>query len=132
PLGPPRTGRLPAVDETIMQAERAVAPELDLERADAKAAPIGRTRHLAQRVLRGVFRDLLLERPARFHCARLRRRPATDLGFLRPRREIGIRLRRARLLHRAAQPHLFAETLPVKAQSRIWPADQLDAFGAFI
>ena len=77
-----------------MQAERAVAPEFDLERGDAKAASSNPAAALcASANLRGVFRDLFLESPAAFHRARLRRGPGADLAVLGARGEIGVGFR---------------------------------------
>src|SRR5436190_9061179 len=87
---PRRVLILAAVHETVVQPERAVAPEFDLERRHAKAAPVGRAGHFRERIFRRVFRDLLLERPASFHGPRLGRGPGTDLAVLGARGEIGV------------------------------------------
>src|SRR6478752_937968 len=47
-LGPRLAGRVATEDDAIVQAEGAVAPELDIDRGDAKATPIGWARNLAE------------------------------------------------------------------------------------
>src|SRR5579862_9627747 len=67
PLGAPGTGAVAAVDKAVVQAKGAVAPEFDLERGDAEAAPVRGTRNLGQGVLGGGGGDLFFERPATLH-----------------------------------------------------------------
>src|SRR6185312_11849758 len=71
-----------AIDEPVVQTERAVAPEFIFQRRHAEAGPVRRARHFLQRIFGGVFGDLFLERPAGFHRARLLARPRADLAVL--------------------------------------------------
>src|SRR5947208_15271097 len=59
---PRRVLILAAVHETVVQPERAVAPEFDLDRRHANAAPVGQEGTLRERLLRRVPRALLLDR----------------------------------------------------------------------
>src|SRR5690242_11454194 len=45
--------------DAVVQAEGPVVPELDRDRHDAIAGPVGRTRDCANRVFRGVDRNCL-------------------------------------------------------------------------
>src|ERR1700759_4859931 len=67
------------VDETIVQTERTITPELDLHGLHAIAAPVWPARHFGERVFGGVFGDLLLEYPTAFHRARLRAGQCADI-----------------------------------------------------
>src|SRR5947207_1499922 len=53
---PRRVLILAAVHETVVQPERAVAPEFDLERRHAKAAPVRRAVHFRERIFRRLLR----------------------------------------------------------------------------
>ena len=133
PFGPPRLARLSAaIDQPVMQTERTVAPELDLQRRDAEARPVRRTRHFRECVFRGVFRDLALEDETAFHRTRLRRGPGADLAVLRRAWR-----NRRRLPHRSPVPTeprtrtCLRTALPVEAQRGMRLAQQLAALGAF-
>src|SRR5271155_1745049 len=52
--------------DAVVQAERAVVPELELHRRDAPAAPAGRARHRADEVFGGERSNRLFERKAAF------------------------------------------------------------------
>src|SRR5262249_56272905 len=63
-LGPRRIGRRTPEYDAVVQAERAVVPELELERRDAPAAPARRPRYLADEMFRRDHSDRLFEREA--------------------------------------------------------------------
>src|SRR5689334_25348021 len=89
----PRAVRYVAAEfDAVVQAERAVVPELDAQRRDAPAAPARRARHLAKEVLRGDLGDRLLEREAALQRLRLLAGPGAELGLPRPGGEIGVGL----------------------------------------
>src|SRR5205814_2408384 len=108
-----------AIDHTVVQAKRPVAPEFDLERREAITRPVRRARHLREREFRRVFRDLALEGETRFYGAGLRRGPSADLTVLRARGEIGVCIRLADACHGPAYANLAANGLPVKTERRI-------------
>src|SRR6188474_309052 len=60
-FAPGLVGPLAAEFDAVVQAERAVVPELEALRRDAPAAPARRPRHLADDVFGGDQRDRLLE-----------------------------------------------------------------------
>src|SRR5439155_26586980 len=71
PLGPRLGRRVAAEFDTVVQAERAVVPELETLGVNAPAAPAGRARHFADDVPGGDQRDRLLEGKAAFQRLRL-------------------------------------------------------------
>src|SRR5918994_4507746 len=115
----------------IVEAKRAVAQDLHGDGGDAIAPPIGGARHLADRVLRGVERDCLLEREAALERARLLACPSTDAAVTRTARKIRIRLGLAYLGNRAARPHLPTQALPMEDQRRLGVRRKLSALGRF-
>src|SRR5450631_3596338 len=100
--------------DAVVQAERAVMPELHAGRRKAPAAPARRTRHLADNVFGGDFCDRLFEGKAAFQGLRLLAGPGPDLGLLRPGGEIGVGLGLRYRRHVAADADLPAQRLPVK------------------
>ena len=60
-LAPGLRRRIATEFDTVVQAERAVVPELETAGLNAPAAPARRARHLADDVFCGVFGNLLLE-----------------------------------------------------------------------
>ena len=72
-----------AVLQPVVQAERAVLPELDQQRLQAEARPVRRPRHLADDVPGREFGDALLQREAALERPRLVRRPGADLAAAR-------------------------------------------------
>src|SRR5262245_62776458 len=99
-----------------MQAERPLSPELDHEWSQAIAGPVWRSGNRTDCEFRGVKRNRLLEGVGALERRRLLAGPGTDLGEPRPRREISISFRIFDSLHRAAQPHLPIDRLPMKEQ----------------
>src|SRR4051812_78013 len=81
-----------AVDEPVVQAERAVLPELDPLRCQAEARPVGRPRHRADGVTGGELGDPPLQLKAGGQWPRLLRGPGADLARPRTAVEIGVRL----------------------------------------
>src|SRR5882672_5633186 len=95
--GPRRPGlawRGAAVLQPVVQAERAILPELDQERFQAETRPMWRTGYLADDMFGGELGDPLLQRKAALQWARLVRRPSADLAAALARCEIGVFLRR--------------------------------------
>src|SRR4029450_3879160 len=68
---PGLVGPLAAEFDAVVQAERAVVPELEALRRDAPAAPARRPRPFADDVFGGDQRDRLLERKPAFQRLRL-------------------------------------------------------------
>ena len=58
-LGPGRIRRLAAEFDAVVQAELAVVPELDADRANAETGPVGGARNIADSIFRGVFGNRL-------------------------------------------------------------------------
>src|SRR5262249_48675953 len=72
PVLAPRLGRRVAGKlDAVVQAERAVVPELEADRLNAPAAPAGRTRHIADDVFGRDLGNRLLEGEAAFQRLRL-------------------------------------------------------------
>src|SRR5262245_3557957 len=114
----------------LVQAERAVVPELDHHRHDAVAAPVGRARHCADGVFGGIERDRLFQGEAVLERHRLLARPGADLRALGAGREIGVGLGVAHLLDRPAHAHLAPERLPVEHGGSLGVGGQLLALAA--
>src|SRR5450432_1908115 len=108
-FGPWLIRRSAAEFDAVVQAERAVVPEFEPDRRDAPAAPAGRARHLAQKVLGGVGRDRLLEGKTAFQRLRLLAGPGPDLGLLRAGGEISVGLGPGHRRHVAADADLPAQ-----------------------
>ena len=102
-----------------MQTEWPFLPELDRERHDPVSGPIGRPRHIAERVFRGINRNGLLEGEATFERRRLLARPGADLGLLGARGKISIGLGIGDPFNLAAHPDLPVDRLPVEDQGRL-------------
>ena len=81
---------LAAEFDAVVQAERAIVPELHAQGCDAPAAPARRPRYLADHMPGGDERDRLLEGKTAFQRLRLFAGPGADLGLLRPCGEIGV------------------------------------------
>ena len=79
--------------QSLVQSERPVAPELDLDRLQAIAAPVWRTRHLADAELQGVLGHPPFQGEAVGRGARLVRGPGADLGRAGAAGEVGVRPR---------------------------------------
>jgi hypothetical protein len=101
-----------------MQAERTILPEFDALGQDAIARPVRRARHRTVAEALGHGGDALFEHRAAGDRARLVRGPGADLALPRPRREIGVGLRRRDGLHRSLDTDLAEQRLPVEAQRR--------------
>src|SRR3712207_1864374 len=108
-----------------MQAEGPVVPELDADRGDAVAGPIGWARHLADGVFGRVNGDRLLEGEAAFEWPGLLARPGTDAAVTGTAGEIGIRLGVADRRDGAAGPDLPAQALPMEDERRLRVRRQL-------
>src|SRR6185437_13166842 len=67
---------------TVVQAERALLPELDRDRHDPVAGPIGRTRDFADGIFRRIDGDRLFEGEAALQRRGLLARPGPDLCLL--------------------------------------------------
>ena len=113
-----------------MQAECAVAPELDLHRRDAEPRPVGRTRHLADRIFEGVSADLFHKLGPAFERAGLARGPGTDARIARTAGEVRVGFGLANHADGAADTNLTAQGFPVEEQRRPGLAQKLDALGA--
>src|SRR5262249_45083907 len=122
--------RGPAVFQPVVQAERAVLPELDQQRLHAEARPVGRPRHLADHILGGHRRDALFQRKAAFQRSRLVGRPGADLAAARSRCEVGVGLLRHDLRDRPFEANLAPQRLPVKQQRSLGVRVQLLALAA--
>ena len=79
-------------DHAVVQAEGLVLPELDRDRRDAEARPVGRARHVADGIFGRVDRHRLFQREAAFQRARLLARPGADAAVAGAALEIGVRL----------------------------------------
>ncbi len=77
---PRRVGRGPAILQPVVQAERAVLPELDQHGFQAEARPVRRPRHLADDVPGGVLGDALLQGEPALQRPRLVGGPGADLA----------------------------------------------------
>src|SRR3984957_8909108 len=113
-LRPGSTRAVAAEFDTIVQAERAVVPELELQRRDAPAAPARRARHLANNMFGGELGDRLFKGKTAFQRLRLLAGPSADLGLFRPGGEVSGGLGTGHRGHRATDAHLPAQRLPVK------------------
>src|SRR5262249_59210241 len=76
--------------EPVMQAERALLPELDQEWSQAVAGPVWRSWDRADCEFCGVKRDRLLEGVRALQRRRLFARPRADLGEPPPRPAINL------------------------------------------
>ena len=83
----------PSENDPVVQAKLPVLPELDFDRLQAVAAPVGGPGHLAVGELVRVVGDRLLQFGARFERSRLLAGPGADAAFARPAGEIGVRPR---------------------------------------
>src|SRR6185436_8264146 len=101
-------------DHAVVEAERLVLPELDGDRRDAEARPVGWARDLADGVFRRVERHRLFEREAALERARLLARPGADAAVAGTALEIGVGLGLAHQGDRSAGAHLTAQALPVQ------------------
>src|SRR6266542_2272540 len=77
---PRRVGRGPSIFQPVVQAERAVLPELDQQGFQAEARPVRRPRYLADDMPGGVLGDALLQGEPAFQRPRLVRGPGADLA----------------------------------------------------
>src|SRR5579883_672414 len=114
-LGPP-AGAVAQIDETVVQAERAILPKLETIGNDAVSRPMWRARHPSHRIARRYHGDAALERGPAGDDTRLVGRPGADLAEPRPRREIGVGLLGGDRLDRALDAHLAAQGLPMEQQ----------------
>src|SRR5207244_6153162 len=112
-FAPGLVGPLAAEFDAVVQAERAVVPELEPLWRNAPAAPARRPRHLADDVLGGDQRDRLLERKAAFQRLRLLAGPGADLGLFWPGDKILVRFLVGHRRHGPADAHLTSQGLPV-------------------
>src|SRR5216683_2233386 len=132
--GPCRPGlarRGAAVLQPVVQAERAVLPELDQERFQAKTRPMWRAGHLADDMFGSELGDALLQCKAALQRARLIRGPSADLAAALARCEIGVGLLRRGRRYRPFQAHLATQRLPVKQQRRLGLRPQVQALATF-
>ena len=120
-----------AKDDAVVQAEGARLPELDLDRREAEARPVGRPGNLADGEFRRERGDRLLQREARFQRTRLLACPRADAAAARARGKIGVGLRGGDLGHRSPHPHLAAEALPVETERGLRVGGEFAALGAF-
>src|SRR5437764_2770624 len=101
----PRT----AIDDTVVQPERPLMPELDRERHDAEARPVRRPRHWPVPISRIDLRNAPLQLRPALQKTRLIGRPGADLAVSRTGSEIGVRLAISHPLGRALDAHLASE-----------------------
>src|SRR5260370_24310392 len=113
-FGPRLIRRRAAEFDAVVQAERTVVPEFELQRRNAPAAPARWARHVADDIFGGDLCDRLFERKAALQGLRLLAGPVADLGLLRPGRAIGVGLCLAHRRHVAADADLPAQRFPVK------------------
>ena len=113
-----------------MQAEGFVGPEFDIERLDAIADPVRRTRDLAQAEFRGVDGDGLFKGEAVFHGLALLARPGADAAVAGAAGEIGVGLRQCHFLHLAAQAHLSPQALPMEIGGGLEAGVEFASLGA--
>src|SRR3990170_7429552 len=84
PLLAPGFARARAAEHhALVQAERAVVPELHLQRGEPEARPVGRAGDVADRVARRYRGNGLLQREAALERARLLRGPGADAAAAR-------------------------------------------------
>src|SRR3954447_1802681 len=100
--------------DPVVKPEGPVLPELERDRNNAEAGPVGRARHLADRVLRGIEGYRLFEGEAALERARLLARPGADAAIARTTREIGVSLVVADPGHRPACSDLPPKAFPVE------------------
>src|SRR5258708_11718695 len=100
--------------DAVVQAERAVVPELELGRRTAPAAPARRARYFADDVLGRDLCNRLFERKTAFQRLRLLRGPGADLRLFGPSGKIGIGFGFADLPHEPADPDLPAQPFPIQ------------------
>src|SRR5215469_18953340 len=79
-------------NDSVVQPIGTVLPELDHQRLEPIARPVGGARNRSDRKLCHVEGDRLLEGHTAFERGRLLARPGPDLGKPRAGGEIGIRL----------------------------------------
>src|SRR5436189_1906648 len=108
-LAPGLAGGVATEFDAVVQAERAVVPELEAQRIDPPATPASRPRHLADHVFGRYLCNRLLEGKAALQRLRLLAGPGADLGLLRPRREIRVGLGLGHRRHSAADANLPAQ-----------------------
>ena len=77
PRAPP-SRPLAGEENPVVQAKRAIVPELDRDGRDPESGPIWRARHLADQKPGGLRCNRFFEREAAFERARLLARPGTD------------------------------------------------------
>src|SRR5262245_10997507 len=129
---PGRFQRLPREEQPLVQPEGAILPELEGQRRNAEARPVGWPRHFAEREAGRVFGNRFLESKAAFERARLLRGPGADAAFARTGGEIFICLGGRHLFDRAAQAHLPAQGFPMEAQGRLGRRGEFLALAALI
>src|SRR5258708_39659397 len=76
--------------DAVVQAERAVVPELELRRQNAPAAPARRARDFADDVLGRDLCNRLFERKTAFQRLRLLRGPGAGLRLFGPSGQISV------------------------------------------
>src|SRR3984957_941054 len=101
-----------------MQSGGTIAPELDLDRLEAIAAPMLRSRYVGAGEPLFVSMNRRFEIGARGERPRLRACPGADLAPSRPGSEIGVALGRGHSGDGAAEPGLAAERFPVEKRRR--------------
>jgi hypothetical protein len=114
-----------------MQPERAVLPELDLNRRQAEAGPVRRARDCAIAKSRSNACDIRFKMGPVCDRARLIRSPGADLALARAGREIGVGFFFRNRRNMAAHAHLAAQAFPVEQNSGLRVGDQLAALRAF-
>src|SRR4051794_2252071 len=119
-------------DQPVMQAERPILPELDGDRCDTVAGPVGRAGHLADGVLRRVEGDRLLEGEAALERARLLARPGADAAVAGSALEVRVGLRLAHPRDGSPRPDLPAQALPVEDERRLRIGGELAPLGGLV
>src|SRR5271169_3812938 len=114
----------------LVQSRWAVAPELDLDRLQAVAPPVVGPRDRGASKPPFVSHDRRFQSGPRLERPRLLARPGADLAPPRPGGEIGVALRAGQFGHRAPEPGLAAERLPMEEPRRLRLALKLIPLGA--
>ena len=124
--------RIPAVAEAIVQPVVAVLPELERLGREAEAAPGVGERHVTAGVVLGQLGHPPLENSRRSTTATLRRGERAQLASAGAAVRVGLGLLARRALHRALDPHLTPEQLPVEQQRRARVGGELAALAALV